>query len=168
MGYSGSGKSTVCRLLETKYRLKCARGSMHYARDIIYPALSHTYGYETAFECWKDRRNHKEEWLKLICKYNASYPARSGVKIWSHHAVYSGLRDDQEYRVLKARKMFELSFWIDAYPRVPNEDIETITVGPHRADHVIRNFGTHKELASSLQSAMQRAGIAENTEESKW
>lgn len=106
--------------------------SQHYATQFMWHRLKLKYNYKTDYDCWRDRHNHGSEWLQEIEAYNRSYPARNGRLIWAEYPVYSGIRDINEFRVLKARKMFDISLWIPGLV-----DPDTLSVIPSVADHIL-------------------------------
>lgn len=157
LGYHGHGKRTACRYLQRNYNLTSSLAHIQYSH-IVFPELRKIYGYKTEFDCFVDRENHALEWLRLIELYNRSYPARTGRMFWKQSNIYSGLIDINEYRVLKARKMFDMSIWIDARPRVSDSD--GITVLPGDVDEVIPN-DVRIDMERRLDSIMTRLSVKE-------
>lgn len=160
MGYSLHGKKTICRRLEEVYGLRYYNSSMYYAKTFMFQIMSsHGYGYNNYLECWHDRNNHQVEWFRQIKEYNKAHPARTGSQIWSQANVYSGLRDVDELRVLKARRMFDHSIWVSAFPRllpIKKQQPEIITVGPADADHIIQNHSSLSALNDNIDRLMKR------------
>lgn len=156
MGHEGHGKNTVCQLLQKNYGLSYQIASIYYAKNIIQPKLAEKYGYKNELLCWLDRHNHREEWFQLIKEYNLAHTFRTGSKIWSEFNIYSGLLDIQEYKFLRARKMFDVSIWVDASERVPSETKSTITVETYHGEHLIRNHSTRSALSRSVDGLMEK------------
>ena len=92
------------------------------ALKLIYPQLKEKYGYSTEDECFDDRRNHREEWQRLIFEFNTPDKTKLARLVFSESNIYVGLRNKQEYLACLKAKVSDLILWVDASKRVNTKD----------------------------------------------
>lgn len=152
LGHARHGKDTVAKLLESKYGLSFRSSSMFCAERLVLPALGDRYGYENAEQCFADRGNHRAAWYDIIRDFNSPDAARLGRSIFAEHDVYCGLRSKAEFNALKNTGAFDVSLWVDASDRLPQESASSCTVEPWMADYVLDNNGSVEDLTFNLEA----------------
>ena len=83
--------------------------------------------YDSAKECFEDRRNHRELWYKLICEYNKDDLTRLAKDVCAGGYGYTGLRDIKEVEACIKEGVFTHVIWI-SNPRLREND-KTMTFG---------------------------------------
>lgn len=143
-GYGGSGKDTICKLLEGQYT---SAGSSKLVTLFMRDYLADSgITYSAAQACYADRRNHRGLWATGIQEYNSPDLTRLGTSIFKDATIYNGLRSLSEYLALKEAGLIDCLIWVDAGGRVPVESQESMTLTKEYADYVIDNSGVMKDL----------------------
>lgn len=155
IGYARHGKDTLAERLPLSFE----SSSMTACRLFLYDTLRGKYGYNSPEECFNDRGNHRKEWYDLIKSYNASDPSRLARDIYRHNDVYCGLRDLEEYLVVRDAGLFDLSIWVDASGRLPPESKDSMTITRDLADIVIENNGTLEEFEAKIDRFVTAIGL---------
>ena len=139
-GWGRSGKDELATLLELLYK-----SSSETALDkVIWPGWGESR-YATKEDCFNDRANHRQTWYERICDFNKDDRARLAKIIVETSECYVGMRDDREFLECQKQKVFDLTIWVDAEGRVPEE--ESCKVTKEMCDVTVMNRGTYKEYA---------------------
>lgn len=151
IGHGRHGKDTVAEILSKKANFKFVSSSLFMAERVIFPWFQKEFPnlYQTVSECYDDRHNHRSVWYDLINGYNKKPTldfARLGRAIFEDYDIYAGLRNTQEFQILKQTKTYDICVWVDASQRLPLEDKSSMTLEPWMADYIIDNNGTVEEL----------------------
>ena len=128
LGDGGHGKDTLADMLEATTGLTAVPSSHFCAEEIVFPALRDLHGYKTAYECYTDRRNHREEWHLLIAGYNKDDPTRLARAILEAGDIYVGMRAAREVEACLKAELFDFIYWVDASPRVERESTKSMSV----------------------------------------
>jgi hypothetical protein len=148
-GHARHGKDTLCEYLQTRgYRYI---SSSLAAADFIFPVLAPRYGYQTAEECWEDRVNHRAEWFDLISAHNAGNPVALAERIYERHDIYCGIRSRKEFLLARDRGLFDISIWVDASDRLPEEGADSNQITMDLCELVIDNNGTLDEFTEQMR-----------------
>jgi hypothetical protein len=150
LGHCRHGKDTMAEILQEEFGLRFKSSSEAAAEIFIYDLLSQKYGYQTPFECFEDRVNHRAEWHQLICDYNIDDKARLAKGILEHADCYVGMRDSREIKECIKQNLFDLIIWVDASDRLPLEDISSFNITKSDADVIIENNGTFEEFKEKV------------------
>lgn len=151
IGHGRHGKDTVAEMLSKKANLNFVSSSLFMAERVVFPWFKETFptSYGNDVECYEDRHNHRSTWYRLINEYNKKPTldlTRLGNAIFENHDIYAGLRNTQEFQILKQTRTYDLCVWVDASQRLPLESESSMTLKPWMADHIIDNNGTLEEL----------------------
>lgn len=150
-GYKRHGKDTTCEFLEQKFGLGFRSSSYFACEEFIFDLLKDEHGYASIDECFEDRVNHRELWYNLIRDYNKEDRTRLGRGIFQVAPVYCGIRDRDEFEALKKKRLFDVSVWIDASERLPDEDESSMNLNKKDADFIITNNGSEAEFLKKLE-----------------
>lgn len=115
LGHGGHGKDTIAEFLNQAIGLTFKSSSETLNEKAVFPTLKERYGYKTLKECYEDRRNHREEWWRLISDYNTPDKGRLCKEILSEVDCYVGMRCHMEYEA--TRSLFDVVIWVDASER---------------------------------------------------
>lgn len=152
LGHGGHGKDTIAEFLNQGFGITFKSSSKAASEKVVFPALKKVYGYKTATECFDDRRNHREEWKRLIADYNTPDKGRLCREILSEVDCYDGMRCELEYEA--TRNLFDVIIWVDASERVGSDPTMTIKRQPYMA--CIDNNGsigdTYRQVADLFPS----------------
>lgn len=149
LGYAEHGKDYAAILFK-KYSGMLFQSSSEFANEIcIFPRLQKKYGYKTKEECFKDRRNHRNEWFDLITEYNFKDRSRLTRKILEVNDMYVGMRNIEEFEATK--DLFHLVVWIDASKRVKAEGRDSCTINMEVADIVITNNSNKEDFERKIK-----------------
>ena len=140
------GKDSMAEILQENFGLKFKSSSEAAAEIFIYNELKDKYGYNTPFECFEDRVNHRSEWYDLICDYNSLDKAKLAKGILENADAYVGMRDSSEIKECIKQGLFDLIIWVDASDRLPLEDASSFNISKSDADIIIDNNGTFEEF----------------------
>lgn len=149
-GYARHGKDTFADLLCDRLGLTKVSSSEVALDKIIYPVLKDKYNYQSREECFEDRINHRSEWYDLIREYNEGDDTRLARDIYELCDVYVGLRSYNEFMAIKDQQLFDLSIWIDASDRLPEESRMSCTINKNLFDVVINNNGTLDDIVNEV------------------
>ena len=150
IGNMRHGKDTMAEILQSEFGMKFKSSSEAAAEIFIYDELKEKYGYETPFECFEDRVNHRSEWYNLICGYNLEDKAKLAKGILEHADCYVGMRDSGEIKECIKQKLFDLIIWVDASERLPLEDTSSFNITKSDADVIIENNDTFEEFKEKV------------------
>jgi hypothetical protein len=146
IGNMRHGKDSMAEILQENFGLKFKSSSEAAAEIFIYNELKDKYGYNTPFECFEDRVNHRSEWYDLICDYNSLDKAKLAKGILENADAYVGMRDSSEIKECIKQGLFDLIIWVDASDRLPLEDASSFNISKSDADIIIDNNGTFEEF----------------------
>jgi hypothetical protein len=146
VGHARHAKDTLAEILQENFGLKFKSSSEAAAEIFIYDELKDKYGYNTPFECFEDRVNHRSEWYDLICDYNSLDKAKLAKGILENADAYVGMRDSGEIKECIKQGLFDLIIWVDASDRLPLEDASSFNISKSDADIIIDNNGTFEEF----------------------
>lgn len=150
LGHGDHGKDKAAEMLRDMFGLKFRSSSVFIMERAVYPVLKKKYGYDTPFECYADRHNHRQEWYELIAKYNTPDPTRLTRELLREYDIYVGLRHRHEY--LYTKKFYDLVLWIDASERKPLESSSSFTINFDATSMTrIDNNGSLDEMADQLR-----------------
>jgi hypothetical protein len=150
IGAARWGKDSMAEILQEYFNLKFKSSSEAAAEIFIYDELKDKYGYNTPFECFEDRVNHRSEWYDLICDYNSVDKARLAKGILEYADCYVGMRDSGEIKECIKQKLFDLIIWVDASDRLPPEDASSFNITKSDADVIIENNGSFEEFKDKV------------------
>jgi hypothetical protein len=157
-GFKEHGKDTACEYLENVYGVSFSSSSWYACKTFLFNQIKGRLGYKTPEECFEDRRNHRPLWYEAIRDYNRKDRARMGKEIFASHAIYCGIRDNEEFQALTSQGIFDHAIWVDASDRLPPEDESSMNVSRAEADWVIDNNGTREDLHRGLDVLAQEMG----------
>ena len=140
VGHKEHGKSTVAQMISDNTGFKYEDSSMASAKLFVYPLLKDKYGYSSLGECYKDRRNRRAEWYKLICDYNKQDKSRLAKDIMKDNDIYVGMRDVKEISMCKVEKIFDLIIGVFD-PNKPLEDESSFNFDLFKASDIIITAG---------------------------
>lgn len=155
VGYAEHGKDTVCQILRDEYNMKFRPTSVLAAEKIIYPKLKHRHGYQSALDCFIDRKNHRQEWFELISDYNSEDKSRFIGEVLAEQDIYCGVRCVNEYTVAMKKGLFDVSIWVDRSRHKPVESGLSCTMRPEYADTILDNNGSLEDLRYSIRELMK-------------
>lgn len=153
IGAARWGKDSMAEILQENFGLKFKSSSEAAAEIFIYDELKDKYGYNTPFECFEDRVNHRSEWYDLICGYNSLDKAKLAKGILENADAYVGMRDSGEIKECIKQELFDLIIWVDASDRLPLEDASSFNITKSDADIIIDNnsdYNTFKQRVIKL------------------
>lgn len=148
IGHARHGKDTVADLMGLTY----LSSSMVALEAFLFDELQTEYDYETLFDAYKDRGNHRAEWCGRIAAYCAEDKARLIRHAYETEAsdVYVGVRKRDELAAARREGLFDLAIWVDASGRLPPEDNSAMDVTQDDADLVLNNDGSEAQLAERV------------------
>ena len=111
--------------------------------------------YADAFECYKDRANHRELWGEAIAAYCEEDPARLAREITASNDVYCGIRRPRELMAAVNEGLFDAVIWVDACERLPKEGEGSMRLEPWMCDIYLDNNGSPERLRVDLHSLMR-------------
>lgn len=153
-GYGEHGKTEVAQILSERYGLICQGSSEMANRLFIFDTLKPTLGYESAEECYLDRRNRRSLWYRMIKAYNSPDRARLAKRLFESADVYVGIRDAEELAAVRNIGLVDSVVWVDASTRLPTESASSCRVGPQDADFILDNNGSLDALSKNIDSMM--------------
>lgn len=122
LGHARHGKDTFAELLCKYTGLTAQSSSWFIAETIAFPRLKNKYNYSTVEQCYKDRVNHRVEWLNLIKEYNTPDKTRLAKEILKTSDIYIGMRSREEYEACLKENLFDKIFYVCACPRLKETD----------------------------------------------
>lgn len=155
IGHMRHGKDTLAEMMARTFGYKYSSSSLMACNIFIYDALKRKYGYESVYQCFEDRVNHRAEWHDLICEYNEDDGARLAKEIMKECNMYVGMRSDKELKACLEQKVFDLV--IGVYdPRKPLEGEDSFDIDFwNAAQVVIPNAGEKEHLFQKMIKAMR-------------
>lgn len=156
VGHGRHGKDTVAEILRDSFDFTFTASSWFMAEKVVFPALKEQYGYDTAEQCFNDRRNHRAEWFDLIDKANPNGTELSEA-IFKHNDIYVGIRNKRELDAVKADSRFDpLIIWVDASERLGPEHSDSMGITVDDADYIINNNGNINDLDCAVNTLIQK------------
>jgi hypothetical protein len=176
MGYGRHGKDTVAEYLRDKYGFTFQSSSLA-AAEAIFPLLKVLHGYTNPEGAFNHRHGNLEVmdegcfggtlhlienrqiWYEAIALLNKGDPTTLAKEIYSKSDIYVGIRSLAEFQKVKAKRMFDLSIWVDASERVPPEGRASCTVSKEDADIIITNNHSLEHLYDQIDNLVQKSII---------
>lgn len=142
LGHGGHGKGLAAKILALKLGVKATSSSWFVCKPVVYPKMKKLgYKYNSAEECYKDRRNHRDLWKSIISDYNSPADRLSKDILVDHH-IYDGMRCRAEFESSKG--LFDTIVWVDRSEYEPNDSSNELTQSD--CDVIINNNGTETDL----------------------
>ena len=163
IGHARHGKDTVANLLHLWGGLPAESSSWIAAERFIYAALlAEGHKYRTLQECWEDRTSAemRTKWYNLIVEFNKDDPTRLMKLIFEKNDIYVGLRNRDEFLAGKLERRFDLSIWVDATERLPEESDNSMTLSKQDADIIIDNNSTLTDLHHKVYALVRLLNIS--------
>lgn len=145
IGHGRHGKDTFAEIANEVFETSYISSSEFCAEEVMYPLMKDQY--VNAFECWKDRANHRDFWYEKIKAYNSPNLDHLTKEILSEYDTYVGMRDDEEFEVSKCH--FDLVIWVDASERVKIIDT-SMKIKKENADIIIENNTTLEDFREKV------------------
>lgn len=150
LGHMRHGKTTVAEMMLEEYGLTFKDSSMACAEIFIYDELKEKYNYSSFEQCYEDRKQHRDEWFKMICDYNYPDKARLGKEILSRADMYVGMRSNEELQECKKQGIFNLIIGVYR-PLFPEEPMSSFDIDIWKeCDIVIPNGSDKNELRNRI------------------
>jgi hypothetical protein len=157
IGYGRGGKDTAAEYLSKRFGYTFSSSSAYVCKKLIYNALKDIANYTSEEECYKDRHSLRPLWYELICLYNRDNPSRLAENIISEYDIYVGMRDKDELKVCKEKKLFDYILWIDGVDRTGYvEDESSCNITQYDADFIIDNNKDEKYLYQQLDQLFSK------------
>jgi len=162
LGYARCGKDTAAAFLCKQYGLTF-ESSSHFCGELaVRPALARL-GYEypdidTMFAQRELVPDWRRVWHEAIAEYNSPDKTKLGRELFAQYDIYCGLRSAEEFKALKAQRVFDFSIWIDASRRIPPEPKTSMQIEPQMADYMVGNNHTIPVMLNQLTVLMGRLG----------
>jgi hypothetical protein len=154
LGHGEHGKDTVACMLRDLCGITFRSSSEAACEIAVFPYLSEIYGYDDWYECYADRRNHREEWRYLITEYNTPDKAKLCREIIATNDCYVGMRCPLEYAASKP--LFDAVIWVDAGNRKPLDP--SMGIAPDTGMIWIDNSGTLPDLRYNVEMTARATG----------
>ena len=152
LGHGEHGKDTIANIITDLTGLRFESSSRAAAELAVWPKMPQ---YTTAQRCFDDRRNHREEWKRLITDYNAPDKSRLCREIISRRDGYIGMRCPLEYE--SVRHLFDFVLWVDASKRKPDDP--TMGILRECGMVLIDNNGTPSDTALNVLEWARELGL---------
>lgn len=149
VGYSECGKDLICDTLRDKHGLRFTGGTSWHALRIVWDSWG-KHHYETAHQCYNDRRNHKDMWHTIIVAYNHGDPCRLYRRIMEESDILQGVRDDRELAGIKEAGLVDAWVWV--HRDVPKD---TTKFSAEDCDYVLDNTGTIDDLIKNVNRLVE-------------
>lgn len=154
VGPGGSGKGTSSHYLATKYGFKYSLSTSEYMAEVVFKEMQKSgFNYLTAIDCWRDRRNHREFWFKVIDAYDRGDGSRVVREIMQTQDILDGLRRKRDLEA--SRDLCDFWVYIDR-PGYSEEATNEIT--PEMCDYTVKNDGTVADLYDRLDDLIVSLG----------
>lgn len=153
-GNGRHGKDTLCDILAGYGYTH--QSSSQAAAAIVFYEIKDKYGYKSVQECFEDRANHRKEWFDIISENNRENPTALTAAIYAHSNIYCGIRRLVEFNKAKEEGYFDLSIWVDACERLPEESPESNEIRKEHCDIVIYNNGTLEEFETRVHTLLRK------------
>ncbi len=150
IGHARHGKDTVAEILKDVFGMTYISSSEAAAKIFLYDLLKEKYGYRNYIECFEDRINRRAEWFDAITEYNKDDRTRLARQILDTCDCYVGMRNADEIIACKQTKLVDLTVWVDASERLPQESSDSFQISKEMADIVIYNNGTLDDLRAKV------------------
>lgn len=155
LGWARHGKDTVADFMQQRHGLDLRSSSWFLADRCVRPYLAERgVNYDSLFDCYEDRVNHRAAWHDAIVAYNED-PTRLTREILAVSDGYIGMRADREFQASK--HLFDQIFWVDASDRgLPPEPKSSMDIEFDPAEMVfINNSGPLEELGDRVDAALR-------------
>lgn len=148
-GPGESGKDTAADWLADNTSLRFGGSTSAYAALIVAAVLCPLHGYRSVTECFADRRNHREEWARIIADYNRPDGLTLYREILAETGLLVGVRRADEWAAVRAAGLIDLAVWIER-PSAPPDP--TCELTEQDCDVTIVNDGTVDDLFAQLRA----------------
>ena len=135
-----AGKDTVATELASILGLRYFAGTSKWAAQLVFERIGRFY--RSVEDCWNDRRNHREEWARIIGEYNSKDPVALYRDCLKDQDFLTGIRWKHEFRACAAEGLVDLWIYVS---REGCKD-STCQVTPQDCDLTIVNDGTLGDL----------------------
>jgi hypothetical protein len=152
LGHGEHGKDTIADIITDLTGLRFESSSRAAAELAVWPKMPQ---YTTVQRCFDDRRNHREEWKRLITEYNTPDKSRLCREIVARCDGYIGMRCPIEYAAVK--HLFGYVVWVDASKRKPND--ATMGIKRECGMILIDNNGTVENARANLTEWARSADL---------
>lgn len=152
LGYGSHGKGTFTKIAHRLFGFSGISVSQHNFENVIYPLMKDTHGYQSAEECYNDRRNHRDFWFNAIYENLKDDLAKGAREIFSTHSIMEGVRKRDEFYAATKAFPEAIVIWIDASERLPIEASTSNEMRPFDAHIVLDNNGTEADLERQVKS----------------
>jgi hypothetical protein len=155
LGHGWHGKDTAAEIMRDEFGLTFTSSSYAAAEIAVRPHLSKTY--DTAEDCYNDRRNHRDEWRRLITQYNTPDKSKLCREILAKTDIYVGMRCPEEYAASK--HLFDVVLWVDRSEVVGQDRTMQIEFDPNEMIYIDNNgllFFLKNRMIKPLQFLRQR------------
>lgn len=150
IGNARHGKDTAAEILAALHGLKFCSSSEFMNERVVFEALAPKYGYKTVQECFDDRHDKRAEWFEIISAKNPNGTELSKL-LFAEYDIYVGLRNKREMDAVdKDPSINNLTVWIDASKRKPQESAKSMTVPISSAHIIVENNEGEYQLLKNL------------------
>lgn len=159
VGHGRHGKDTMAEQLRDDFALSFSDSSRFMADRLVWETMEYNHGikYTTAEECWEDRHNHRDKWYRIISDFNRNDRTKLSREIFQHNQVYVGIRNRDEF--LASKHLADLSVWVDASRRLPQEPNNSMTILREDADIIIENNGSLITFQEKIDRLAKMLGL---------
>lgn len=154
IGHCRHGKDTLALYLREKYHFCFVPTSLLCAEIFTFEELRGKYKYLAPIDCFEDRRNHREEWFQLINDYNRDNHTKLIENILKTNDIYIGLRNREQLKACKEKKIFDLIIWVDASERLPLESKASMELVKEDADIILYNNESEEEFFKEVEKIL--------------
>lgn len=151
-GYGEHGKDTVSHMLSEMLGLKYAVSTSEAAAQVVFQLWGRHNGYDTAQDCWDDRREHRVRWANIIWDYNQPDGLTLYREMISDNDILNGIRRRNELVACVAAGLVHHSVWVDASKRLSAEPSASCVLSADDCDFVLDNNGDQDDLYNNVVS----------------
>lgn len=148
-----TGKDLCADYFKLRLGLKFIGSSQIMCKEVIWPMYKDKY--LTWQDCFLDRHsgNMRKVFFDIISEYNKEDPCRLSKLIFSRADIYVGIRNKDEF--LHAKRLADLSIWIDASKRIEVEDNDSCSITADMCDITVHNNGSLQEYYNKLDALVR-------------
>ena len=156
LGWAGSGKDEVAKLIASKANLNYFNVSFRAAEIFILDKLKDLYGYNNAVECYNDRTSKRETWAYLFHEYNKTNSVSFVEEMFKDGLnIYSGVRTRKD--LSKVLHLVDYIIWVDSSIRITYENNEpSFDVSEECAHYTIDNNYSISNLEEEVDMLLEK------------